>query len=610
MKQSLLRNFLLLSILASCSALERPNIVIFYIDDLGWQDVEKLNDIDSPSPYETPNLVKLAKRGINFSQGYSPAPTCAPSRAAILSGLHPAATRYTHVTASLIPQQHPSRKYQEPFLGAYFDLDHPMLSEALKNNDYVTGHYGKWHTGLNATAYGFDHVNQTRGVHSGMKDRTKDFPTAEDDRWPLSKEKYPPYSEQFPDGISYPHDELTESALEFIANHKEQPFFLNLCHWMVHWPVLTRNKELLQHYCTKMGHPFPLEPGAMTLEGQQNPYFASMVTTVDWSLGKLMHYLEQTDDPRHPGSKLIDTTYIFFTSDNGGVETKGSEIISDNAPLRYGKKYTEEGGIRVPLVIAGPGIAPGSESHEPINQLDFFPTILSLTHTTFPSENAKNLAGLDISPLLNGQQDFVTDQNGARRESLFWHFPHNDSSMKSALRKGDYKLYRNYKTEDYSLYRLYQDGQRADLEEQHDLIKDPAYQTIGQELIAELNGYLIHTKAELPHLNPHYKNAKTTPATIGVTTFTKGNRAQVTVSNTPIKEAYILYYCDPENAKKTKSNDYTNADPAIPYEVKVPAQISVDGHTVSAPVPDEVRGIRFILIDQQNYGHFTELLER
>ena len=143
-----------------------------------------------------------------------------------------------------------------------------------------------------------------------MSDRTTDFATVDDKKYPLSKEKYPPLSNKNPDGISYPYDELTESALQFMEESKDGPFFLNVCHWMVHWPMVTRNGELLEHYCNKFGQPFPPNKGDMKLPGQQNPYFASMTTSVDWSLGRLVDYLEKTDDPRSPGKKLAETTYI------------------------------------------------------------------------------------------------------------------------------------------------------------------------------------------------------------------------------------------------------------------------------------------------------------
>jgi len=588
---------------------EKPNIIIFYVDDLGWQDVEKINDVDKPCPYETPNLIELAERGMNFPQGYSPAPTCAPSRAAILTGLHPAFTNYTHVTAAAIPDQKPDNEFQEPFLGSYFDLSHPTLADVLKKNGYTTGHTGKWHAGLNASAYGFDFVNQTRGFHRGMKDRTKDFSTPKTKGYALSKEKYPPISDDKPEGISYPYDELTDASLKFIQENKDQPFFLNMCHWMVHWPMLTRNGELLEYYCKKMGYPFPLKPGDMKEEGQRNPYFGAMVTSVDWSLGRIMHLLKTTDDPRQPGKKLIDTTYLIFTSDNGGALIKGREILSDNAPLKNGKKRVDEGGIRVPMVISGPNIAHGSKSSELINQLDFFPTILSLTSSTFNEKDAANLSGLDLSPLLHGKSTEVLDQNGTKRESLFWHFPHN--GMKAAIRKGDFKLYRNFTSNNYSLYRLYQDGKRADLEEIKNLIDDETYTAIKEELITELNGNLKANDAEIPYRNPKFKGAKLPSAKITSTSFAE-NKAQAVLSSESTKatRAFALYYPVPnKDGKKGKKNtNYSKADPEVGYQVKIPATISVDGYTVSVDVPEKVGSVRFIVIDANNYCHFSELV--
>lgn len=592
---------------------DKPNIIIFYVDDLGWQDIEQLNDVDDPCPYETPNLIELAALGMNFPQAYSPAPTCAPSRAGIITGQHPAQLRYTHVTAASIPNGRPDQEYLEPFLGAYLDVDHLTLADALKDNGYRTGHYGKWHVGLNASAFGFESVNQTRGVHRGMGDRTQDFATADDPRYPLSDQTYPPVSDKYPQGISYPYDELTEEALEFIRDSKDEPFFLNLCHWMVHWPVLTRNGQLLEYYCDKLGQPFPPQPGAMTRQGQQNPYFASMVTTVDWSLGRLMELLRTTDDPRHPGKKLIETTYLIFTSDNGGAEIRGPEIISDNFPLKHGKKYTDEGGIRVPLVIVGPGIAAGSESQTLINQLDFFPTILTLTGADIPPAAKDLLSGLDASPILLGKADQVLDRNGNPRDSMFWHFPHNN--MRAAIRKGDFKLYRHFQTETYSLYRLYENGQRADLEEQTDLSVDPRYADTLQQLADELNQQLAATHAELPHRNPRYRDATLPCAAIQELAYNaQASTATLTLDPDRLEaaEAYILYYRagDAAGRAHNKSINYEElGDPAVGYQVKAPATVDEHGHTISAPVPAGVAHVRFIVVDTNNFCHYSDPLD-
>ena len=149
-----------------------------------------------------------------------------------------------------------------------------------------------------------------------------------------------------------------------------------------------------------------------------------MVASLDWSLGKVVDYLEVTDDPRHPGKKLIETTYIIFSSDNGGVENVGQEIVTDNSPLDEGKKYIQEGGIRTPMVITGPDVVIGDYDNV-ASHLDFFPTILSLTGTTAPASVTDKLDGVDLSPFLKGDSTIIEDGDGNERTDLFWHFPHN-----------------------------------------------------------------------------------------------------------------------------------------------------------------------------------------
>ena len=625
---------------------EQPNIVIFYVDDLGWQDIE-VNDLDNPCPYETPNIKKLAVTGMNFTQAYSPAPTCSPSRAGIITGQHPAKIRLTHVDLGAAKPGRSTERLVAPFLQSHLDLDVLTLADAMKQNGYRTGHVGKWHVGLTSESYGFDFVNQTRGIHRGVDDRTKDFATAGDKKYPLSKEKYAPVSDKNPDGISYPYDELTASAIRFMDESKDKPFFLNMCYWMVHWPMLTRNGELLEHYCDKFGQPFPPKKGDMMMPGQQNPYFASMTTSVDWSLGRLVDYLEKTVDPRSPGKKLIETTYIFFTSDNGGAEFRGKEILSDNAPLKFGKKHPEEGGIRVPMIVSGPGIAKGSQFNGLVSQLDYFPTILKLTQSKISSENMNEFSGLDISPVLNGKAQKVTDAKGVERKHLFWHFPHNGAvAMKSAIREGDFKLYKRYFTNDYELYRLYKDGKRLDLEEKNDLAKDDAYKTVVESLAATLEADLKANNAELPYLNPAYKDHEKDPASIASSNFEAAyRRAKISVvdgGGPAIKEAYVIYQNEPgksekksrSKAKKTKEEivaeraaerrKQKGKDPASskkPEEVEQPANshdtkllgmkqpvtIAADGHSVTANIPAEVAAYRFMLIDNNGFLQYSEV---
>ncbi len=593
-------------------AIEQPNIIIFYVDDLGWQD-SQLNDIDKPTPWETPNMLALAQKGMNFTQGYSPAPTCAPSRAGILSGQHPAKLKLTHVLGAGIPKASKNSQMIAPYFNDHFQPDTLTLAQALKGNGYKTGHVGKWHLGhyadVGPLTVGFDYSYGGRGSHRNSKYRSKDFATrAAKDKYRLSDEKYLPFSEKHPEGISYPYDLVTENALSFVDDNKTQPFFLYLAHWMVHYPTVTKNRNLLEYYTDKLGIEFPKDSSNVTTPGQTNPYYGAMVTTVDWSLGRLVSLLENTDDPRHPGKKLIDTTYIFFTSDNGGAEDRGTEIFTDNAPLDMGKKHAQEGGIRVPMVITGPIVNENATNHQLINQLDFYPTILSLTNSTISKADANKLSGLDITQVISGEKAQAIDSNGKARKNLFWHFPHNsDDDMQSALREGDFKLYKNHKDGSYELYRLYLNGKRADLEEQFDLAKNADFTDKMGELALNLESHLIENNAEYPHFNPHFDNenkgdlpGKSDTAEILASTFDATKRvAQIKLAKgkTPIAQVYALgQIVEP----KLSENSDKPGKKMTTYK-KLSAQISKDGLSVSAKIPKQFSKYLFVAIDKNNF---------
>ncbi len=600
-------------IMVSCSVqaiqsnntINKPNIIIFYVDDLGWQDSE-LNDVDEPTPWETPNMVALAKRGMNFSQAYSSAPTCAPSRGGLISGQHPAKTNFTHVSGAGIPKAINKRSQLiAPYFNDHLSPKTLTLAEALKANGYKTGHVGKWHMGSYASnspaAYGFDFSFEKRGAHTGSKARHKDF---DNKQFPLSKEKYPPFSKKHPQGISYPLDLVTENALNFVTENKQQPFFLYLAHWMVHVPIVTKNKALLEYYTDKLGIPFPQNADPITTEGQTNPYYGAMVTTVDWSLGRLMSLLETTDDPRNPGKKLIETTYIFFSSDNGGAERHATEIITDNLPLDKGKKHTEEGGVRVPMVVTGPTVTQDVTYDGMVNQLDYYPTILELTDTKISQQDSDKLSGLNLSAVLKDKNKQVTDQNGEVRKNLFWHFPHNlDDSMRGAIRQGDYKLHKYYLDNHYSLYRLYKDGKRFDIEEKNDLAALPEYAQVVKELATNLEQLLAENNAIYPNLNPEHEDNIATRKAVPVvvsSTFNKTRRmAEITLTKgkTPLKEAYILV----EIAKTKGSDKREKRGKLVVTYKKLPVEIDSNKMTVSGHVPEGHDAYLFVLIDENNF---------
>ncbi|MHC4906018.1 MAG: sulfatase [Planctomycetota bacterium] len=485
-----------------------PNIVLLLTDDLGWQDV-KCYDIDEPSPMETPNIDALAQKGVMFWQAYSPAPTCSPTRCAIMSGNHPARAQKTHVVggAPPVPFHKTAQRMMPPWYSGRMPEDEVTLPKVLRQNGYVTGHCGKWHMAIDHHAFpqpedqGFDWTRSNRGARSGMRPHRMDgFAT---------HEKNDPYRL---DEKGFPYHQNSEDALTFLRQHKDKPFFLYYATWLVHTPIHTRSKELLDKYAKKLGVELPKNNEGWKGRGQTNPFYCAMVEELDYYVGKVFDYLEQTDDPRWPDHKLIENTYIIFTSDNGGMEGYPGEIITDNYPLDKGKISAMEGGTRAPLIITGPGIKAGVKSDVMVNGLDFYPTILSLTGTQRPA--GKQFDGLDLAPLLLKDPcdtTLVCDEKGNVRDTMVWHFP-NSMALESTIRIGDYKLIRNYdhvnnaKTGELELYRLYETKKgkqvRVDIEEAKNLVESMPEKAAAMN--QRLTDILTEMKASYPYYNPNF----------------------------------------------------------------------------------------------------------
>lgn len=483
----------------------KPNVLLILTDDLGWQDV-KCYDIDEPSPMETPNIDSLAKQGVKFWQAYAPAPTCAPSRCAIMSGNHPARAQKTHVVGGAPPT--PNHKYgwtmMAPWYSGRMPANEKTIARVLKTNGYVTGHSGKWHMAIDHHAFpqpedqGFDWTRSSRGARSGMPSRVEGF---------ASSQAKDPFRL---DENGYPYHQTSEDALTFLKENHHKPFFLYYATWLVHTPIHTRSEQLLEKYCKKLGVKRPTDKSGWTMKGQTNPFYCAMVEELDYHMGKVFKYLKTTNDPRWPGHKLIENTYIIFTSDNGGMEGHPGEIITDNYPLDRGKISAMEGGTRVPLIITGPGIQKGVESDVMVNGLDFYPTLLTLTGTPQPKQ--KNLDGSDLSELLLRDPinpDLVKDKDGRTRDTMVWHFPHS-VALESTIRVGGYKLVRNYNhrydkgTTELELYHLYEkvkDRQvRVDIEEANNLASSKP--DLAKELNNKLSSILQEMDASYPYYNP------------------------------------------------------------------------------------------------------------
>ncbi|MFT5239481.1 MAG: arylsulfatase A-like enzyme [Candidatus Promineifilaceae bacterium] len=574
----------------------KPNVVLILTDDFGWQDVG-CYDIDKPSPMETPNIDALAKRGVLFRQAYSPAPTCAPSRAAILSGHHPARAQMTHVSGGAPPAPHHATRWSmmSPWYSARMPAATVTIAEALKAHGYVTGHSGKWHVVMKhhgdpqPEAQGFDYTRSNRGATTAPRpNRQSRFASAApNDPYRL-------------DENGFPFHQNSEDALAFISQSKAKPFLLYYATWLVHTPIHTRSKALLDKYVKKLGVSLPDDPAAAwTGKGQTNPYYCAMVEMVDYYAGKVFNMLETTEDPRWPGHMLIENTYVIFTSDNGGMENgSGGEIITDNFPLDKGKISVMEGGTRVPLIITGPGIKAGVDSDVMVNGLDFYPTILALTGTTKPV--GKQLDGLNLAPLLlrnPADASLVKDSRGKVRDTMVWHFP-NSAALESSIRIGDYKLVRNYnhhidaRTRPLELYRLYdsKDGaqKRADIEEAKDLVE--AMPEKARAMDQRLTTILTEMKASYPYLNPDCKRLPDTR-----------KRVASVLSHKQTGDRVVFGYKD-NGAKVIRANlIYTeNAGHRFEEWFRAPAMVGPD-MTVTAKLPKGATHYFINLIDENNY---------
>lgn len=442
-----------------------PNVVLILIDDLGYADVGCYGS----TFHETPHIDRLAARGERFTQAYAACPVCSPTRASIMTGKYPARLKLTDF---LKGKRSPE---DSPLLPApYRDelpLDEITLAELLRSAGYATGHVGKWHLGKRGfwpEDQGFDF--NFAGSYSGMP---KSY------TWPDWKGN-PPVEGAF-EG-QYLADRLTDEACNFIAVNKDRPFFLNFCHYSVHVP-LEAKPEKLAKYEAKLNER-PPKPGE-----QCNARYAAMVESVDDSVGRVMEVLERCG--------IADNTVVLFFSDNGGlsVEEGPHTPATTNAPLRNGKGYLHEGGIREPLIVAWPqSIAPGSVCNTPVCSIDFLPTLCKLAGVSLTDSGARNLDGLDISPL------FRAPDAPLNRDALYWHYPHFSNQggrPGGAIRAGVWKLIENYEFGSIELYNVDEDpGETRNLAD--------AESARAAKMLDTLRAWRRTVDANMPVPNPNY----------------------------------------------------------------------------------------------------------
>ncbi|MEW4923867.1 sulfatase [Algibacter sp. 2305UL17-15] len=457
-----------LGVFVSCQKKEEkkavlPNIIMIVTDDLGWYDLASYgNDF-----IESPNLTKLGNEGIRFTDAYAPAPLCSASRAALITGLHPIRTDITeHIHGN--PPPKPSQKLITPPIAQQLDLQFKTIAEALKTKNYKTAFFGKWHLG--GGKFSPDHRGFDLNIAGGYHGLPKSF------FYPFFDEGQKPELQNSSKEGDYLTDVLTTKTIEYIEQQKEATFFISLNYYSPHVPIEAK-KEMVEKYRKKRGN------DDETI--LPNIHYAAMVESIDENVGRIMKKLDAL--------KLAENTLIMFTSDNGGLHVPSLPAFikhtppTDNGPLREGKGYVYEGGIREPLIIRWPAkIKKNRIDSTVVVGQDFFNTIMDITGLEQTSD------GKSLLPLFEG--------NPLEERGVLWHLPHYNhqgSKPSSAYREGDWKLIYTYEDEQYQLYNL-----KKNISEAHDLAGTNPQKL--NELKAKMTARLDELYAKYPTPNPDY----------------------------------------------------------------------------------------------------------
>lgn len=437
----------------------RWNVILILADDLGWADLGCYGS----TYHRTPALDQLAASGIRFTEGYASCPVCSPTRAALMTGKVPARLGIT----DWLPGRgdRPDQQLARPLLVQQLPLEETTLAELFRRAGYATAHIGKWHLGgkgFDPTAQGFD--QNIAGDHTGTP-RSYFAPYR-------NKQGWMPGLEKASEG-EYLTDRLTREAERFLDENKDRPFFLYLAHYAVHTPMRAK-AELLKKY-----------PGKLALGKQSNPIYAAMLESLDDSVRDVMARLRKL--------KLDERTLVVFTSDNGGLATREglNTPATINSPLREGKGWLYEGGLRVPWIIRWLGVVqPGRVSSVPIITHDLLPTLVEacgLSHTG-------TVDGISLVSHLQGK-------DVPKRDTFYWHYPHyanQGGRPGGVVREGNWKLIEFYEDNRRELFDL-----RVDVRESRNRAADePA---LVKRLAEKLEAWRKQVGAKMPRPNPDYR---------------------------------------------------------------------------------------------------------
>ena len=429
---------------------ERLNVVLFLIDDLGYRDVGAYNP---GTFYETPNIDALARGGMRFTDGYAASPVCSPTRYSIMTGRYP-----SRVDATDWFTGRRTGRFAPAPLRDRMPLEEVTVAEALRSAGYATFFAGKWHLGPDEAwwpeAQGFD-LNRG-GHHRGSP--------------PGPGRYFAPWDNPRLDAGApgeFLTDRLAAETVDFVRSRAAGPFLAVISLYSVHIPLMAPADLVAKYEAKARARAASAEAGPEFLEEEQvwpadvprqvravqsHPVYAAMVEAMDRAVGRVLDALDETG--------LAERTAVFFVSDNGGLSTAEGSPTS-NLPLRGGKGWLYEGGVRVPFLARVPGVtAPGSVSSTPVLTTDLYPTILELAG--LPARPAQHLDGVSLLPALGGGPP-------PERPVLFWHYPHYSNQggfPGGAIRLGRWKLLERYEDGRVQLYDLVGDlGERTDLAE-------------------------------------------------------------------------------------------------------------------------------------------------
>ncbi|MGV3509856.1 MAG: sulfatase [Sphingobacteriaceae bacterium] len=468
--------------------LKKPlNVLFFLVDDLGWKDLGYAGN----KFYETPNIDALAKDSKIFSRAYAACPVCSPTRASIMTGKLPVRTGITDYIGAPAPEAW--KRNTELLPAAYADrlaLEEVTIAEALKNGGYETFFAGKWHLGPEGfwpEDQGFD-INKG-GINKGNP----------------GKGYFAPYNNsrlaEGPAGQYLP-ERLSDETSAYIRSRRGaiNPFFVFHSFYLVHTPLLAKEALIAKYERKKdslklkdkfeaIGKDvYDASKDRMVRASYTLPVYAAMVEALDQAVGKIVHTLKETG--------MYDETLIIFTSDNGGLSTSEG-LPTSNFPLKGGKGWAYEGGIREPLIIRWPGVTKaGTASNEVVVSTDYYPTILQAAG--LPMNPKQHIDGKSLLPVLEGEK--------IGKRKLFWHYPHygnQGGSPFSAVMAGDLKLIKYYQKNGY--YELY--NVTKDASEKNNILHTTNSAVVNQ-LKGDLQRFLQETNAELPTVNPDYSLKK------------------------------------------------------------------------------------------------------